>query len=165
MNVIPVIKILNKLKQQHKLKDYAIFGAVASTYYMEPVYTDDIDILVLAELDSEYSKIWNALKEHATKVKSFGFIISDTEVQILPTLISPLYHDAVLKAKRIKVDGTIVKVVDKEHLILLAMMANRGKDRFRASVLLQTANIKYLNTLLKEFDKNGELKKRLSSLS
>ena len=163
MNLVVVIKILNDLKRRKKLKDYAIFGAVGASYYMEPTYTKDIDIIVLADTDPEY--IWRELRNYATKVKDFGFIIADTEVQILPTSVSPLLESALRNAIVARTGGLTTRVVDREHLILLALRANRSKDRFRAHVMLEQANIERLDTLIRRFDIDGSLKERLNGLS
>jgi predicted nucleotidyltransferase len=164
LDVIAVVKILNNLKRQHKLKDYAIFGATAASYYMEPVYTEDIDVLVLASSDQEYITAWREISKYGERVKDFGFIIAQTEVQILPTSVHPLFEDSLRKARRIKVGGVNTKVVDREHLILMFLRANRIKDRFKASILLQDVNLTYLNELLERFDTDGKLKERVKSL-
>lgn len=165
MNIVGIIKILNELKRKRKLKGYAIFGAVGATFYMEPVYTADIDVLVLADTDTDYINVWRELSKHAEKVLDFGFVISDTKVQILPSSISPLARDSLMTAKRVRVGTTTTRVVDREHLILLFLSANRQKDRFKASVLLEKPDIPYLNRLLKRFDTSGILRKRIKSVN
>jgi predicted nucleotidyltransferase len=158
MNILKVIHILDKLKTENKLKSYAIFGAVGASYYMEPVYTNDVDIIVFSESDSDYIIIWNELKKYAQKIETFGFRIDNTEVQIFPSTISSLFQDSLKTAKNIKVDGTFVRVVDKEHLILLFLSAGRQRDKFKASILLETADLKYLKSLLERFDKDDKIK-------
>ena len=165
MNLIAIIKLLNDLKKKRKLRDYAIFGAVGASYYMEPTYTKDIDIIILADTDQDYIKVWRELSKYATKVKDFGFIISETEVQILPTSISSLLKSALRNAKIVRTGGIATKVVDKEHLILLALKANRPKDRFRAAILLEQVDASRLTSLLRRFDIDGTLKARLKRLS
>ncbi len=119
MNNKLVISLLNELKRRRKLRDYAIFGAIAATYYMEPIYTSYIDVLNLASNDQEYITVWNELKKHAQKIKGFGFEIHETEVQLFSTAGYPLFEDALKTAKKVKVGGVITKIVDKEHLIML----------------------------------------------
>lgn len=152
------------MKRTRKLKGYALFGAVAASYYMAPIYTDDVDVLVLAGTDLEYTMVWRELNRRAEKTKEFGFIIAGTEVQILPTSIGPLYESALLKAKSIRVGGVTVRVVDREHLILMLLKANRPKDRFKALTLLEGADLTYLHPLLRRFDEDGILEERLKTL-
>jgi len=163
MNITNVIRELNKLKQRKILKDYALFGAVASSYYMYPVFTDDIDVIVLADTDSDYIKIWNELKLKSEKIVDFTFIIKGTKLQIFPTSVSPLYKDAITNAQKVKVDNLVTKIALKEHLIMLFLTANRGKDQYKAKILLETANVKYLNNLLRRFD-NGTIAQRIKAL-
>lgn len=159
-----MIRILNQLKRKRRLRGYAIFGAVAASYYMAPIYTDDIDVLVLADTDQEYISIWRELSQHAERTKGFGFIIAKTETQILPTSIDPLYENALRKAQLVRVGGVTTRIVDREHLILMALKANRSKDRFRALMLLEEADMVYLHSLLQRFDKDGSLEKGLKTL-
>jgi len=164
MNIVSIIKILNELKRKRKLKDYAVFGAIGASYYMEPIYTKDIDVLVLADTDQDYVKVWRELSKYAKKTKDFGFIIEQTEVQILPTSIHPMFKSALSSAKSVRTGGITTKVVDREHLILMFLRANRQKDRFKASILLPKANLPYLEQLLRRFDTDGTLRSRLKTL-
>ena len=164
MNIISVIKIINRLKQRRKIKNYAIFGAVGASFYMPAIHTRDIDIIVTAPTDIEYSKIWRELRKYADRVLDFGFVIDGTPVQILPTSIGPLFEDALQKANKITTGGIVIRVVDKEHLILLFLKANRQKDRQKASILLQQADMSYLGYLLEMYDKDEEIKKKIQSL-
>lgn len=164
LDVEAVVKILNQLKVRRKLKDYAIFGAVASTYYIEPIYTEDIDIMVYARTDLEYISIWRELAKFAKKKLDFGFIISDTRVQIQPTSTHPIYESALRNAKVVRIGNIRTKIVDREHLILLALRASREKDIYKAGFLLKRADRDYLNLLLERFDADGSLKKRLQRI-
>jgi predicted nucleotidyltransferase len=164
LDVLAVVKILNNLKKQHRIRDYAIFGATAASYYMEPVYTEDVDVLILASGDEEYIKVWRELSKYGEDLKDFGFIIAETEVQIFPTSVHPLFEDSLKKARRIKVGGIGTKIVDKEHLILLFLKANRVKDKFKAAILLQDVNLPYLTELLERFDTDGKLQEAIKSL-
>lgn len=164
LDVEAVVRVLNQLKLRRKLKDYAIFGAVASTYYIEPIYTEDIDIIVYANTDLEYISIWRELAKFAQKKLDFGFIISDTKVQIQPISIHPLYESALKNAKVVRIGNIRTKLVDREHLILLALRAFRQKDIYKAGFLLKGANWDYLNLLLERFDEDGSLKQRLQRI-
>lgn len=165
MSLVDVIRVLNKLKSSKTLKDYAIFGSVAASYYTVPIYTEDIDVMVLASTDSDYVKIYRELNKFSTQTDTFSFVIAGLKVQILPTSISDLYGDSLETAKQLKTEGVATKVVDKEHLILLALLANRPKDRYRVTLLLPLADKSYLNSLLRRFDTDGTLKKRLDEIT
>lgn len=164
MNVSKVIELLNSLKRGGKLRDYAIFGAVAALQYMEPIYTSDIDILVLVSTDSEYNLLWREFSKHSQRVEGFGFITYGTEVQLFPTSISPLYESALKHAKKVKLNGIITKIVDREHLILMFLTSNRQKDKFRVVNMVQGVEHSYLDKLFEEFDKDGKLRQKLPKI-
>ena len=164
MNIINVIRLMNRLKKTKKIADYAIFGAVGASYYIPAVTTMDVDLLVLAQTDADYIKTWRELNKYAEKVMDFGFVIDDTPVQLLPTSVSPIFADALKTATKVKTGGLTTKVVDREHLIVMFLKANRPKDRQKASIMLNGADMAYLEKLLGDFDDTGEIRKRLETL-
>ena len=164
LDVLSIVKVLNQLKRRRRLKDYAIFDAVASSYYIEPIYTADIDVIVFAEADLEYISIGRELAKFAQKKLDFGFVISDTKVQIQPSSIHPLYGSALKTAKSVRIGNTRTKIVNREHLILLHLRAFRDKDIYKARFLLKRADLSHLNLLLEGFDSDGSLKQRLQKI-
>ena len=81
-----------------------------------------------------------------------------------PYVFETLYESALQEAKLVRVGGVTTRIVDREHLILMALKANRSKDRFKALILLEKANIPYLDSLLRRFDRDGSLEARLKTL-
>ena len=49
MSFADAVRVLNVLKRRRVIRDYALIGAVAATAYMEPMFTEDLDIIVLAD--------------------------------------------------------------------------------------------------------------------
>ena len=45
---------LNGLRDSGVIPDYVLIGAVAATAYMEPVFTEDLDVAVLVDSDEQY---------------------------------------------------------------------------------------------------------------
>ena len=54
MSFTDAFRILNGLKRRKIIKDYVVIGAIAATAYMEPIFTEDIDVIVLVDSDEEY---------------------------------------------------------------------------------------------------------------
>ena len=54
MSFTDAFRVLNGLKRRLVIRDYVVIGAVAATAYMEPIFTEDIDIIVLVDSDEEY---------------------------------------------------------------------------------------------------------------
>ena len=57
------VRTLNGFKRRKVIKDYVLIGAVAATAYMEPVFTEDLDIIVLAGTDEEYLHTFRRIAE------------------------------------------------------------------------------------------------------
>ena len=54
MSFTDAFRVLNGFKRRRIIRDYVVIGAVAATAYMEPIFTEDIDIIVLVDSDEEY---------------------------------------------------------------------------------------------------------------
>jgi len=158
------IRTLNALKRRRVLKDYAIIGAVAATAYMEPMFTEDLDVIVLVDTDEEYLRVFRRVAQEAEGQEGMHYILGGVPVQMFPTTTKPLYRDTLDNANPAKVGGLRVKVASPEHLILLFLEAFRDKDRFRIRSLLPRVNMSYLERLLEEFDEEGSLTRRLQTL-
>ena len=53
MSFTEAFRALNGLKRRKVIRDYVVIGAVAATTYMEPVFTEDVDVIVLVDTDEE----------------------------------------------------------------------------------------------------------------
>jgi len=42
------LEIINELKQNGLIKDYAIGGGIATIFYVEPFFTFDLDVFIIA---------------------------------------------------------------------------------------------------------------------
>ena len=147
------ISRLNRLKQRHVLRDYVVIGAVAATAYMEPVFTEDIDIIVLVDTDEEYLQTFRPIIEQAEGVEGMHHIIGGVPVQVFPSTVMPLYRDAVENGRKVRIGTTRAKVATAEHLVLLYLLSNRQRDRIRIRYLLDGGiDEEWLNSLLGRFD-------------
>ena len=165
MSFPDAIRILNNLKRRRIIRDYALIGAVAATAYMEPIFTEDLDIIVLVDTDEEYLKTFRHVAELAKNHEGMHHILGGVPVQMFPTTTKPLYRDALEGARLARIGGLRVKVATPEHLILLYLEAFREKDHFRIRRLLVDADADWLRTLLARFDdENSTLARRLQTL-
>lgn len=165
MAFIDAVAALNKFKRRRIIRDYAIIGAVAATAYMEPVFTEDIDVVILADSDEEYLRVYAAIAAESETMDGMHHILGGVPVQIFPSTVMPLYRDAVEQAKKVRIDSIRAKVATAEHLILLYLTANRPRDRLRVGYLLEDADDNRLQSLLERFDDSQKtLAVRLRSL-
>ncbi len=158
------IRALNSLKRQRVIRDYVLIGAVAATAYMEPIFTEDLDIIVLADTDEEYVETFQGVSEAAEDHQGMHVVLGDVPVQMFPTATKPLYKDALDKAQKARVGNLRVKVASPEHLALLYLEAWRAKDRFRVQELMSSIDKRKLHSLLKKFDEKGTLATRLKDV-
>ncbi len=165
MAFIDAVAALNKFKRRRIIRDYAIIGAVAATAYMEPVFTEDIDVVILADSDEEYLRAYGAIAAESETMDGMHHILGGVPVQIFPSTVMPLYRDAVEQAIKVRIDSIRAKVATAEHLILMYLTANRPRDRMRVGYLLEDADESRLQSLLERFDDSQKtLAARLRSL-
>ncbi len=162
MGLLAALETLNGLKREGIIKDYAIGGGYAVNYYLEPSYTYDLDLLVLLGSDADYHVLYEHLREAGNKIENIYITIGDLPVQSLPSFISPLFDEAIRKARRITVGGVPSKVIRVEYLIALLLISFRTKDKIRILSLLELTDRKVLDEILRRFeDEKTPLRQRL----
>jgi hypothetical protein len=160
-----VIKRLNRLKETGVIKDYAIGGAHAVAYYLEPVKTLDFDIFVFAESDQDFYIFRTYIKKAGFRMRGTHVIIDDTPVHFLPGSLHPFINEAIRRAKRIRVKSIPTKVLTAEYLIVSLLMAFRLKDKMVIPDLLELADIETLRTIIERFsDEETPLDQRLQRI-
>jgi hypothetical protein len=160
-----VIKELNRLKKTKIIKDYAIGGAHAVAYYLEPVKTLDLDIFVLIESEKDFNIFRTYIKKAGLKIRGTHVIIDDIPIHFLPGSLHPFINEAIRKAKKIRVRNIPVKVLTVEYLIVSLLMAFRLKDRMVVPDLLELANMGMLNKIIERFaNEETPLDKRLQRI-
>jgi DNA-binding Lrp family transcriptional regulator len=160
-----VIRRLNRLKRAGVIKDYAIGGAHAVAYYLEPIKTLDLDIFVFAESDRDFYIFRSYIKKAGFKMRGTHVIIDDTPVHFLPGSLHPFINEAVRKAKRISVRNIPSKVLTVEYLIVSLLMAFRLKDKMVIPDLLELADMEKLGIIIERFsDEETPVDKRLQRI-
>ncbi len=156
------LKTLNTLKADGIIRTYAIGGAVAAFFYIEPTLTDDMDVFILLdEPDSEFvtlSPIYSRLKELGySKFEKEGIVIDKWPVQFLPAS-SGLEKEALLKAKDEIIEGEPVRVFTAEYLMALCVAVGRAKDKIRLSQFLSEGcfDSTLFEDILSRFDLAGK---------
>ena len=144
--------VLNGLKRRRVIRDYVVIGAVAATAYLEPMFTEDLDVIILVESDEEYRRTFGRIAEFAEGQEGMHHILGGVPVQIFPTTTNPLFRDALNGARTARIGGRRVKMASVEHLILLYLEAFREKDQFRIRHLVPLADRGTLSALLNRLD-------------
>ena len=152
------LQVLNDLVKSGHLERYAIGGAVAALYYLEPFLTEDLDIFCLIPDSASplmpFDGIYQALKE-----KGYGFdgefmMVEGVPVQFLPAA-TELEREALSEAAVMPYGDTVKTwVLKPEYLIALALQTGRDKDYERVARLLQqvkTLNIALVHQLVQQY--------------
>jgi len=160
-----VIKRLNRLKEIRVIKDYAIGGAHAVAYYLEPVKTLDLDVFVLAESDGDFYTFRTYIRKAGFRMRGTHVIIDNTPIHFLPGSLHPFINEAVRRAKRIRIRSIPTKVLTVEYLIVSLLMAFRLKDKMVIPVLIGLTDMEKLRGIIKRFgDEETPLDQRLQRI-
>lgn len=135
MSLNKAFNIIEGLKQNEIIQDYAIGGAFAAIVYIETIFTQDIDIFYKTEstgiLDTSYSNILEWLKNN-----NIGFTLAEEHIvfegitfQFLPA--SGITYNALNNCILKDFDGVKVKVISPEYLMIIMLDVYRPKDRER----------------------------------
>jgi hypothetical protein len=153
------IKVINEMQSKGIIKKYALGGAVAAIFYIEPLLTYDLDVFCMPSEESEgllaLSSMYDYLKEKGYKVEKEHILVEGLPVQFLP-IYNELIEEAVDNAAQLKYKDTIVNVVRQEYLIAIMIQTFRPKDKERIVKFLNEADVD--KTLLEEILEKHKLK-------
>jgi len=127
--------MINGMQAAGVIERYAIGGAVAATFYLEPVATLDVDVFV--EFHTEPGSqmispepIFRYLRDRGCPMEGEHIVIACWPIQFLPAG-SALVQEALAKAVEKDVEGTPALVFTAEHLTAIALETGRAKDKAR----------------------------------
>jgi hypothetical protein len=138
------LEILNELEREGAFSRYAIGGAMAATFYTEPVLTFDLDVFVVLSPETgqliSLAPVYEALRARGYGEEKEAVMIEGVPVQFLPAY-NALVEEALGQAREIDYDGVPARVVRAEHLIAVALQTGRSKDRARVAMLREQASL------------------------
>ncbi len=157
-----VVKVLNEMKKEKVIKDYAIGGGMGAMFYIEPVLTYDMDVFCILNDEGEKLNILSELYSWAKKkgYKSYKehLIIENMPVQFI-IAYNDLIKEAVVNALEKKIKGVRARVVSPEYLISIMLQTGRPKDFIRAEMILK--QVKVDKKLVREISKKYGLEEKL----
>ena len=137
-----VLRAANELVAAELIEDWALGGALAAIYYVEPFTTYDADIFFIPkgkELIAGVPAIYAHLQSRGWQVEGEHLLIRGFPVQFL--VASGLTEEAVREAERIDYEGVPAKVFRAEHIVAIAASVGRAKDKARIELLLKQAGL------------------------
>jgi hypothetical protein len=140
------LRAVNAMKESGVITEYAVAGAMALMFWIEPVPTFDLDVLVLLPQSEGPIVSLQPIYEWATKQGYTSdlehILIDGVPVQFLPSY-SDLSDEAIQTAVDLQYRGVAIRVVKPEYLIALYLLpsARTLKRKERAAALQESATI------------------------
>ena len=140
-----VFRVLNRMRDERIVAQYAVGGATAVLFYAEPTRTYDLDVFVILDalgnnLLAPLSRVYEWAREQGFGLHAEHLLIEGVPVQLLPAY-NALVEGALLSARVHDYGGVPVRVVDPEHLVALALQAGGARRRERAWQLLEAGAV------------------------
>ena len=150
-----VLRAANGLVAAGLIEDYALGGALAAIYYVEPFTTYDADIFFIPKdmgLTAGIPDIYTHLQAQGWQVDGDHLILRGFPVQFLAA--HGLTEEAVREAEHIEFESVPAKVFRAEYIIAIAASVGRLKDLVRIEQLLQQADLdkSRLETILRRYN-------------
>jgi hypothetical protein len=138
------LQVLNELESKGLIVKYAIGGAIAATFYMEPVLTYGLDVFVSLSVSADslvlFSPIYEYLRGKGYATEHEHVLIEGVPVQFLPAY-NALVEEALEHARETSYGKTQTRVLRAEHLLAIMLQIYRPKDKTRLTQMLEEAEI------------------------
>jgi hypothetical protein len=148
MALSKTIEVVTKLVERGVIQGYAITGAIAALNYIQPTFTEDLDILISVGTFERRSSgllllvpIEMALADMGYVERTdVGFLVEGWPVQFLP-VSSALDEEALAQAIDVEIGlsgsaGPKARCLRAEHLVATALKVGRVKDLARIEAFL-----------------------------
>jgi hypothetical protein len=141
------------------VEDYAVAEAMALVFWIEPIPTSDLDVLVFLPGEEStlvsLAPLYRWAEERGYAARAEHVVIEGVPVQFLPAH-NPLADEAIKRAVTLEYEGVPVRVVRPEYLVALYLEpgARSLKRRERAAALRESgaAAAAVLEELLRRFN-------------
>lgn len=157
------LQVLNELERDGVVSRYAIGGAMGATFYVEPLLTFDLDIIVLLPETKggllTLAPLYEALRAKGYEEEGECVLIEGVPVQFLPAY-NALLEEALREAREMPYQTTSTRVLRVEHLVAICLQTGRAKDRERLRILREQASPdeEYLAVVLRRHQLEGKWK-------
>ena len=140
MSMEKAFGVLNEMQADNVIGRYAIGGAVAAFFYIEPGTTFDLDVFIAWEPGEsgllDFGPIYSYLMARGYQPEREAIMIEGWAVQFLPPG-SALTKEALDEAQPVTVGETPIRIFTKEHLMAICLETGRPKDLARLVQFVQ----------------------------
>ncbi|HKY72946.1 MAG TPA: hypothetical protein VJL88_13585 [Nitrospira sp.] len=157
------LQVLNELEREGVLSRYGIGGAMGATFYIEPLLTFDLDIIVVLPKTKAgllaLAPLYEVLRAKGYVEERECVVMEGVPVQFLPAY-NPLLEEALREARDMSYQATRTRVLRVEHLVAIRLQTGRAKDRERVRILREQAGLDdvYLAGILRRHQLEGKWK-------
>lgn len=134
------LQVLLQIQQEGLLQRFAIGGAIAASFYLEAIATEDLDVFAFIAPQSSgllsLTALYERIKALGGRVHNEHIVVGAWPIQILPAY-NPLVESAVLNAVTQRYETLLVPVVTAEYLAAIALQLGRAKDYQRVHELIE----------------------------
>jgi hypothetical protein len=137
-----VFRAANGLVTEGLIENWALGGALAAIYYVEPFATYDADIFFIPKdkgLTAGLPAIYAQLQSRGWQIEGEHLLIRGFPVQFLAA--TGLTEEAVREAEHIDFEGVPARVFRAEHIVAIAASVGRTKDKARIEQILEQADL------------------------
>ena len=138
------LETLLQLRDEGVLAKFAIGGAVAASFYIEAVATEDLDVFAFLAPSASglinLSRLYERCQALGGIVRDEHIVMGGWPVQVLPAY-TPLVVAAVSDAQEQVYDGLAVPVVGANFLCAIALQTGRPKDYQRVFSLIEAGKV------------------------
>jgi len=138
-----VAVLLNAMRDEGIIGDYALFGAAAQMRYTEAVATLDADVLVVMPAPDRLdplAPIYDFCRARGYHPEGEAVRVGGWPVQFIP-VFNDLTREALAEAETADFDGEPFRVVSPVHLAVVALATGRPKDFTRVLALLDAGAV------------------------
>lgn len=150
------LKVLLQVRDEGVLAEFAIGGAIAASFYVPAVSTEDLDVFAFLKPSASgllvLTPLYERLQALGGRIENEFVVIGAWPVQILPAY-TPLVEEAVVKAVERPFEDLRVRVVDANYLCAIALQTGRAKDYLRVQTLIESGQVQaeVLTALVNKF--------------
>ncbi len=139
------LEALNALKKTGVIEGYAIGGAIAATFYIEAVNTEDLDAFLFmspgeGSLLLSLAPIYDALRQLGGVVEGEYVRFGEWPLQLLPAY-KPLVEEAIKNAQSVKYGEIPTRIFTPEYLCAIALDTGRRKDYYRVESFIEQQQV------------------------
>ena len=139
------VAVIERMKSEGVVTEYAIGGAMALVFWSEPIPTFDLDVFVLIPSPSllvSLTPIYDWARHNGFREEAEHILIAGIPVQLIPAP-NALAEEAVREAALLDYAGSPVRVIRAEYLIALYLepSARTAKRLVRVAALMEEGNV------------------------